>query len=366
MAKYTYYFGNLVAGTISAALPCKDVTYTQQLNTPGSFSASLNVSDPGVANMDPITWTAPGKTALWIDRNGVLVWGGIIWGRTYDSTKYQIAISGSTFDSYGQRRYIDYDNVVTSTEQLTVAANLWNTMQTKAHGNINCPAVVTTPSGVTINAQWLTTDRKRVIDAIKDLTNSATGFDYAVQVAWTSNLTTSQTMVFGYPNLGRIQSTNQLLFQYPGNIISYTLSEDGASVANTNLAFGAGSGATALVATALNTSSLTNGYPVLEGGTSYKDITDPTQLQNFANADMYLYTNPPQQVTALVRGDLDPIIGSYNLGDYVMLQISDYRFPAIPGLPYGISAAYQIRNVSIAVDDQGVEHVTLTLMVAPS
>lgn len=365
MANYTYYLGNLVAGTISAALPFKNVTYGLQLNTPGTFTGTLALSDPGVNSMSPVTWTAPGKTALWIDRNGVLQWGGIIWGRSYDSTKFQMTVTGSTFDSYGQRRYIDTDTVVAGVDQLTVAASLWNTMQTTAHGNINCPAAAQT-SGVPISPTWLKTDYKRVTDAVKDLTNSVTGFDYNIQVAWSTQLTPTQQMVFGYPNLGRIQSTNQLLFQYPGNITSYTLAEDGASVANTSFAFGAGSGATAIVASSQNTASLTNGYPVLQGGTSYKDITNQAQLQSFSDADMSLYNNPPQTVSIVVRGDLDPIIGTYGLGDYVMLQISDYRFPALPGLPYGISSAYQIRNISITVDDQGVEHVTMTLMVAPS
>jgi hypothetical protein len=365
VANYTYYLGNVVDGTISAALPFKNVTYTSQLNTPGTFTGTLTLSDPGVLNMAPVAWTTPAKTALWIDRNGVLEWGGMIWGRSYDSTTYQLTVTGSTFDSYGLRRYIETDTIITGVDQLTVAASLWNTMQTEAHGNIHCPASTQT-SGVLINAQWLKTDYKRVTDAIKDLTNSVTGFDYGITVAWTSMNTPSQQMIFGYPNLGRVTSTNQLLFQYPGNILSYTLAEDGASVANTSFAFGAGSGATQLYAYSNNPASLSNGYPVLQGGTSYKDITDFTQLLNFANADSALYNNPPQTVTAVVRGDLDPIVTTYGLGDYVMLQISDFRYPALPGLPYGISSAYQIRGLSTSVDDQGVEKVTMTLMVAPS
>lgn len=357
MAQYTYYFGNLTTGAVTGALPLKGVTYSTQLNAPGTFAGYVDLADPSVRSAAPIDLTTPAKSALWIDRGGVLTWGGIIWGRQYNSTTYQLSVSGSSFDSYGSRRYIDYNASFVNTDQVTVAASLWNTMQTTAHGNINCPAVAGT-SGVNATVQWAPTDFKYVTDALKDLTNSS-AFDYTVTTNWASSNVPAQQMIFGAPNLGRTTTSASFLFDLPGNILSYTVTEDGAVVANTASAIGAGSGTTQLVASASSTASLTNGYPVLTESIAYKDVTDAVALKQHAIADLALYAQPVQQLNAVVLGGADPIIGSYSLGDYATVRINDFRF-------LGVAFIYQIRSISVAVDDNGVERVTLILRLVTS
>jgi len=357
LPQYTFYFGSLATGTISGALPLKSVSFSMAINEPGSFTAEINLADPNIRKMAPIDLTTPAKAALWIDRGGTLIWGGIVWGRTYDAATYRLKLSGSTFDSYGAKRLVDYSTTF-SEDEIQIAVDLWTNMQNTAHGNINCPAIFTA-SGKTVSQQWQTSDYKFVTDALKDLTNQGT-FDYTVSVFWNGNGAPAQQLVFGYPNLGRTTSASGLQFSTPGNILSYTYQEDGGIVANRTFAIGNGSGADQLAAASLNTGSLSVGYPVLDQVTSYKDVTDQTALQALSDADLALYSQPVAQVQIVVRGDSSPTLGNYNIGDYCTLNITDPRFPN------GYTDTFQIRTISVALDDSGVEKVTLSLYAVTS
>jgi len=48
----------------------------------------------------------PGKTGLYIVRDGVCVWGGIIWSRSYDVVARELRVNGSEFSSYLYHRNI--------------------------------------------------------------------------------------------------------------------------------------------------------------------------------------------------------------------------------------------------------------------
>lgn len=354
---YTFYFGDLTTGIIQGALPLKNLSYAYALNGPGSFAADLNLADPHIQKMNPIGLTVPAKTAVWIDRGGTLIWGGIVWGRKYDGNLYKLSLSGSTFDSYGSKRLVDYSTTF-SEDEIQIAVDLWTNMQNTAHGNINCPAIYTA-SGKTVSQQWQASDYKYVTDALKDLTNLGS-FDYTVNVFWNGTGVPAQQMVFGSPNLGRTTTTSGLLFSVPGNIITYNLQEDGGTVANRTYATGTGTGADQLAAASLNTASLSNGYPVLDEHTGYKDVTDQTALQALSDADLALYNQPVTQLQIVVRGDANPTLGSYTLGDYCTVNITDPRFPT------GYTDTFQIRSIAVAVDDSGVEKVTLSLFATTS
>src|SRR5690606_2279374 len=50
--------------------------------------------------------TTPGVTALYVVRNDVCVWGGIVWTRSYDAVERLLSVSASEFPSYLHHRFI--------------------------------------------------------------------------------------------------------------------------------------------------------------------------------------------------------------------------------------------------------------------
>lgn len=102
---YRYYVEDLISGKKLAELDFRGVSYKLALNAAGDFSGSLVVKD--VANATNLyNATLPGVTALYVLRNGVCVWGGIIWERDYVPEDKKLSVSASEFTSYLHHRKI--------------------------------------------------------------------------------------------------------------------------------------------------------------------------------------------------------------------------------------------------------------------
>jgi hypothetical protein len=96
---------DLVSNKIVGEIPLEDVSYERALKQPGSFEGKITVTEQTNA-LDLYNSTLPGKTALYVVRNNEAVWGGIIWGRTYDLVGRSLAISASEFTSYLNHRIV--------------------------------------------------------------------------------------------------------------------------------------------------------------------------------------------------------------------------------------------------------------------
>lgn len=104
-AEYRYFTTNLLTNDILAEIPFKGVSFERALNSAGSFSGTIPVL-PVNTGMDLYNSTMPGKTGLYIVRDGVCVWGGIIWNRSYSVVERELSVSASEFTSYLYHRNI--------------------------------------------------------------------------------------------------------------------------------------------------------------------------------------------------------------------------------------------------------------------
>ena len=104
-AKYSYYVVDIVTNTPLAQIPFEDVSYERSLKQAGQFTGKITTTEQ-TQNLDLYNSTMPGKTALYVMRNDVCVWGGIVWSRGYDMTGRSLTVSASEFTSYFNRRHI--------------------------------------------------------------------------------------------------------------------------------------------------------------------------------------------------------------------------------------------------------------------
>jgi hypothetical protein len=100
---YRYYTADLLTNEILAEIPFRSVSYERAVKGAGGFSGSIPVIE-ATESMDLYESTMPGNTALYVVRNGVCVWGGIIWSRSYDVVGRVLQVSGSEFTSYFYHR----------------------------------------------------------------------------------------------------------------------------------------------------------------------------------------------------------------------------------------------------------------------
>lgn len=104
-ANYRYFTTDLLTNDLLAEIPFKGVSFERALNSAGPFSGSVPVI-PSNAGMDLYNSTMPGKTGLYVVRDGVCVWGGIIWSRSYNVVDRQLSVNASEFSSYLYHRNI--------------------------------------------------------------------------------------------------------------------------------------------------------------------------------------------------------------------------------------------------------------------
>ena len=103
-AEYRYFVVDILTNTLLAEVPFTDVSYERAIKAAGSFSGKIQVTDDTQRIFDLYESTMPGRSALYVTRNKVCVWGGIIWTRTYDIFSRTLDVSGSEFTSYFYHR----------------------------------------------------------------------------------------------------------------------------------------------------------------------------------------------------------------------------------------------------------------------
>ena len=362
MTTYRYLFADLLSNSIIGELQLTGVNFTKTLNAAGTFSASLLISDANEASANIINSTVPGRTAVYVDRNGVLIWGGVIWNREYNSTSQHLSISAREFESYFEKRRVLTTTVYNNVDQLTIAQALINTAQAATNGNIGVQ-VGTETSGVLVNRTYFSYEQKTIFAALTDLSQQSNGFDFTIGVAYDGSGNPTKKLVMKSPQGGiryDATSTTAPVFEFPsGNVIEYTFQEDASQVANRLTATGAGSNEGQVQQVKLATDQLTAGWAVLEDGVSYGDIYDANIISNLAAGKLAAVKNPPVTLQIVAPAFEDPQLGSYDVGDDIRVRIQDDRFPN--GNEVTGTAIYRLVALNVTPGENAGERVTLSL-----
>ena len=357
--QYRYLLADVLTNQILAELSLTNVNFTQQLNAAGTFTGDLLLSGVNSAGLNVLNSTIPGRCAVYVDRSGVLVWGGIIWAREYDSASQNLKITAREFESYFERRRITSTLSYTNQDQLTIAESLIQAAQAVPYGNIGV-VIPSTTSGVIIGSQvYYSYEFKTYFNALSDLAKNNNGFDFNIKVAYDGDGNPTKTLQLGYPRLGNAYSATSATvptFILPaGNIVQYNYKEDGTKAVNTVYATGAGSNEGKLIAIGTDATKTANGWPLLEDSTNYSNITDSTLLTGLANGQALAASYPPQTLQIVAPPFVDPVFGTYNLGDQARVVITD------PFYPNEFDGNFRIIGLNVSPGEKGPERVTLTL-----
>ena len=363
MVYYRYLLADLLTNQVTAELDLTNVSFTQQINAAGSLAATLLLTgtpDPASA----VAATIPGRSVVYVDRNGVIVWGGIIWNRSYNSDSQHLTINASEFESYFEHRRITVTTPFYGVDPLVVAKQVISSAQSAPFGNIGV-AVGNETSTMAVTRTYYAYEQKTVLSAVQDLAKAGTtatgttGFDFAIKCAYDGSGNVTKTLTLGWPRLGtKYSSTSPTVpvFEFPaGNVVSYEYPEDGSVVANTVYATGAGSNEGKLIYSANDYTKFSTGWPLLETSVSYSDIIDASLITNLAAGQVAAVSYPPTVLKMVVNPSTDPVFGSYVIGDDARVRIVDSRFPA------GLDTVYRITGLTLTPGETGPERVTLTL-----
>lgn len=369
---YRYFLSDIRTNAILDEVEFKGVTYKNILSGIGEFSGTISVNpETSVLNLRGIT--APGQTTLYVFRDDVLMWGGIIWKRNFNSDSRTLQVVAKTFESYFYKRLQLTTKYWSSEDQLDIARWLVTSNGSAEDVGVEVSDVV---SGKTRERTMFGYEFKTTGIELEQLAALIDGFDWNVNVFQDPDtLETRRRLDFYAPSRGLSREFSTLQFEYPGAVKTFSLSEDAENGGNKIWAIGTGEGTEQVTAFAQDYDQLNAGFPLNEETKSYKSVVKPSTLQSHAKADLDRLATPVSVFEVSLRADVEPELGTYSVGDWARFRFNDSYFydsstsPSSDGFIEFVGQNQEgsynemarITQIEVSIDDAGLENVKLTL-----
>jgi hypothetical protein len=339
------------------------VSFDKKLNDTGSFRGQLRVDDPGIRAREPRLLTEPGRTAIYVDRDGDLLWGGIIWASRYSAANSVLELGASDFLSYFEhRRVLDPSDLTkgvafSDTDQVAIVQDVVRLAQSHAGGDLGIVFTGAQPSGVMRSVSYAMSELKPVADLLRDLANAEGGLDFTFDVRYDESGEPERFLRVGYPRLGQPGAPH--VWEYGANLIDFGWPRDAANMVTRVFAQGSGDTNQPVIRYAEDAAAYPAGWPLLEDAASQLDTKNTALLDAHVRGELAARRRPVILPELTVRADLNPVVGTYSVGDDARIIIED---PFFSGKQ--LDATVRILGFDVTPgDDAGQEQVKLT--VAP-
>ncbi|MGW0522840.1 hypothetical protein [Crossiella sp. NPDC003009] len=359
-AEYRFLYGDLLTRRILGELPATAARYTETRNAPGSIAVTIPL-DPGPGS--PLTAESfiEGRTTLWIERDGVVLAGGICWTTEFDLTAGEMQLSGEGFHSYFRRRLLRVDlKFGPTTDRAMIVKALIDHAQDNGSsfpiwphisGDIGVDTSLIRPLGAASERNYLGYERHSYGQLIEALADDLEDFSFRYVHRWDTHRAVIRTHI---EVIAPGAAPPNLTFDLGRNCFTGSrITRDGTLLTNRADAIGEGSGAEAPIQTRI---SRTTGRPLLERVETFSTVSEPVTLRGKADAMLRLGAAPIIVPTLSITPDAEPALGSYGPGHTA-------RFIADAGLLH-VDARYLIGEVSVDIVD-GIEDVRVSLASDP-
>lgn len=362
---YTYLIADLRRGVILDELPLSGVSFNKRLNDTGSLRGQLHVRDPVIRDREPRLLTEPGRTAIYVDRDGDLLWGGVVWTSRYSAAGGMLELGASDFLSYFEHRRVLDPNDLTEgfvhpdTDQVTIARDVIQLVQSHDGGDLGIVFTGAQSSGVTRSVSYPPGELKPVADLLRDLSNADGGFDFTFDIRYDENGQPERFLHIGYPRLGQPGAPH--VWEYGANLIDFAWPVDASTMATRVFAQGTGDANEPILRVAEDRAAYSAGWPLLEDAASQLDTKNAALLDAHARGELAARRRPVVLPELTVRADLDPTVGTYTVGDDARIIIEDPFFAA-----ERLDVTVRILGFEVTPgDDGGQEEVKLTVAPIP-
>src|SRR4051794_13975626 len=146
MSTYRYILADLLTNNVLLELPFKGATFSRKLNGAGNATFVFQLDSTGYDNQLILDSTITGRTAIYVERNNALVWGGILWTRLYESEGKTVQFTAQTFESYLYKQTVEATQAFVNVDQRNILALMISNMQAKPYANIGITVPTTFPT----------------------------------------------------------------------------------------------------------------------------------------------------------------------------------------------------------------------------
>ncbi|MPZ83671.1 MAG: hypothetical protein GEV28_26075 [Actinophytocola sp.] len=358
--------GHLRTGDVVAELDGQ-ADYTDELSAAGSARATIPL-DAVPPEIDIRAVTTPWRHYLALDHDGVVLWAGPIVPRRRapNTSAVEVSVSGlwTVFDRRVLARLGDWaytdpqaDVILTYRSLPGVALDIVQVALNRPHGELPLVLPRLNTSG-DLERRYYGHELASTGERLKQLTADENGPDLHFHPRYRPDRSGIEWVFrVGQPHL--TQPGIAWHFDEGGNLLGYGWDEDGSVLASTILVPGDGMERGRLIGQATNDALPRVGWPALDTVISdHASEKQPAVLDAHAIAYLDAYRTGVTRDTAIVRTDTHPRLGTYLVGDQVMLTPRPDRATE-PG-------ARHRRITAIAYRSSTPDTAELTLAPAPA
>lgn len=377
--RWRYHMLDFLTGNPLAVLPMRSVKLDEVLSGASTGAGEVPLTSPVVQAQDPRAATQPRRSLCFAERllldpstgavaDSSVPWAGLVMGRKQTLGGRGLTLSLVTLPSYWKRRTVK-DHSWTDTDPMAVQRALFAEASACGWDGSTPPvfeeltaATPNTAGQVLTTREYLADDGTPALEAGSKVATEC-GFDWRVIPYYDATAGRFRVRLDqGYPRVGRVappdlrwsadHNRSRYGFAAAGDII-----EDGSNADNRVTALGEGTGPAQLRSTASSQAEMDGGYPIYESmlSSSGLDLRTTAAVQQHATGSLVAGLAGEVRVTGIqVRGDLDPDLASYTVGDDVQVTIRD----RLTGQPLTVLGQLIGRSISPAEQDS-TELVTL-------
>ncbi|RSN12797.1 hypothetical protein DMB42_11505 [Nonomuraea sp. WAC 01424] len=347
---YKYDFCDLRTDNFICTLDPDDVSYSRLIGEPGSFQASIDVTNRDIADQvakvvprwvmhdsepDSLS-TGPGRTVCHVYRNGI-IWGSYaIWKAIVSSDgrgAIKVSLTGASLESYLNAVEIRDDLTYEATDQLEIARQLIDEMQALGNASIGLTSQSGT-SGVNRDRTYLAGETATFGQRLRELADVDDGFEWLIHTEDPGVGARTKLVKLGYPKLG---TNADHVFSQPGNVTGWSQDIDGLRGATSYRARGesissdASTASTPLMSDPQNaTAHLAAGWPRIDKTIDYSTVKEVDTLNAYAARWAAERPGAVRVHQVSVRLD-DTEWTPANLGDYARVMLVNDWWPIADG-----------------------------------
>lgn len=337
---------NYLTRQVVAELPAvESMTYTESLNKPGSWAATI----PLTADVDADDLYSS-RAIFAFERAELLRWAGPLLTARVDLARGTVELSGEGYLNYLRRRVLYVTKTYTATDQLLIVKGLLDYAQ-QTFGTPGDLGITTTAlsSTTTVNRDrtywWY--ERKKIGELIEQLANVRDGFDFRLTPRWSSGPNSTMVLDFGvtYPALGR---DTGYVFDLAAHDFT-TIDVDLTRLCYQCAVSGLGTGED-IPSTTRSRTSLISVNALLEDAISVGDVTETATLYDYAGRRLDLGSTPLIYPTVMLGADF---LGTFIPGDRV-------RCVGSTGV-LNVGGSYRVVEQTFTLPAEGPETLSATL-----
>ena len=385
---YRYFVASLISGAIIDEIEFTDVSYSDAINSAGSFSGTVQATRYfSVSSLRKLT--TPGNKALYVLRDDFPIWGGIVWDREFDQSTKKLTIKAFSFEIYFYHRVLWKNRLYDDDDVFSVVRDLVNAINVDFDDTENVIAGTPSPTyngtggrpssadiGIALGtgSRGATTGRDfrgvelqyvgEAIDALSD--NMNRHFEYRITPLLSNNVFNKRLDLYVPPETG---DDTLLFFEFPGSISTYKWTDTMEGAATRFWVTGAGEGPTKRIERWTNNSLLDGigrnnaddftAFPLYDEIESSKhgSVKSTSRLQEYAQEYGKRAEPPLTDWQMTVYGGLEPNVSLYKSGDWAKFVIKDPSF----GATESFTRRIEERTVSVSNDPSVQETVVLAL-----